>query len=79
MTDRRYVEVVTMSTSWINLGFADGRISDGTSCRIYRQPNGTWVASLRGVDVWGARATWEQAADDLEHALAAEGLLLRLG
>jgi hypothetical protein len=60
-------------------GFAEARISDGTSGKIMRLPNGTWQAYLRGIEVDGPQGDHFEAASVLAHKLRAEGIWLRLG
>lgn len=75
---RKYLDIVTLNTNYIMMGFADARIADGTSCGLRRLVDTRWQAHLRGFDIGLPQATWEAAKDQLEHKLAGEGLWLRL-
>lgn len=78
LTSRRtYTEIAYLSTSRIMTGFADVRLRDGTSGRLIRRPDGTWLPVLRGIEVDLPQRSWEEAFSRLQHALAAEGVMLR--
>jgi hypothetical protein len=80
-TNQRYAvdETVWLDTNYIVQGFAHGRISDGTSVRLWQDVPG-WRAYLRGVEMEGTPTrTWEEAAGRLHGPLLTERKRLRFG
>lgn len=75
---RTYTEVAWIHQRWLYLGDSEAKLSDGTSGRVTRLDTGMWQAYLRGVEVHTPQPSWDAARNYLEHALAGEGILLRI-